>query len=795
MKMRSLWVAVPAIALLSGSCGKKEQPPEQAAAPAAGQPAAPVSPTAPVTPPPAPAPVIPALTADERAAKFGIVKHLPKDTESFITVYNGSNASKRFKGTKLWSLIEDASGGALGGIEEPAPEEEADAAPADVEKKEDAAAPDKPEGEEAKPGIAKEAEIEKEADTPSAEPGSSGPGALLGQEVFVATGKGTGSQTANLMTVNRRSTYFQMKYLTKILFSAVKEGGMSDLTSAMTDLQKDAVIEVVKDPQSGIGLFEKMQMPPLYVGFKTLPADREMVAQQVASVIEFLSNAEDMVEPVEFERAGAKFTGYRLLGEKVAKSFGEDREEMDEAIGAEVADQLLAAIAKKNLIAVSGTLGDYVILFLGTTPEDCQLVAEAKDSLAATDELAFADAYASKDLAALLYGSKGMMETFHTAVGGLVDVVDGVRDGLAGGEGLGDTRDLEALLQLVGEREQALSKLTTTDTYGLVSFFEQGLKVETFGGGDTGALDWKAKPVLGGLGESSDVVLFANFTSDTTYDQKAKAYAESLVEATYAVAKKVSEVPVDSEELKEFKDGMKLFDEKFRVDTLALIDSLRGGFASGLGNESALVVDLKGAVPTIPGIPQVLVDKGRFIRASWIMPVTDRSKVSESWDKMNESTTRILKSVSELAGKEIPMQKPMSSEKNGFTTWFFSMPFFNDDFVPSVTVGDKWFIASTSKIQALELAASAGKQTTDRTGFWMSVKLDPIRSFGADWLKLVDENSAQVFADQEEKLSQFKSKKADIEKALLVLGDFDAITANVRRESGVLRGSIHFKTH
>ncbi|OYV03790.1 MAG: hypothetical protein CFE26_20320, partial [Verrucomicrobiales bacterium VVV1] len=121
--------------------------------------------------------------------------------------------------------------------------------------------------------------------------------------------------------------------------------------------------------------------------------------------------------------------------------------------------------------------------------------------------------------------------------------------------------------------------------------------------------------------------------------------------------------------------------------------------------------------------------------------------------------------------------------------------FFNDDFVPSVTVGDKWFVASTSKLQALELADAAGKKTTDRTGFWLSVKLDPLRSFGADWLKLVDENAAQIFADQEGALEEFQTNKAQMEKALLVLGDFDSITANVRRESGKLRGSIHFKTH
>lgn len=747
MKFRPLWLAVPAIALLSGSCGKKETATtETPAASPAETPKVAETPVTPVTPP---APAIPALSAEQRAAKFGIVGHLPKETDSLLAVYGGTNLSKRFKGTKAWELIEETSG--MQGLDE--------------EKK--------PEGE---------------AD-------SSGPGALLGQEVFLATGKGTSAQTGNLLTVNRRSSYFQMKLITRAFLAAVKSKGMEEVSSGISEAQMKSFIEVVKDPESGVGLLDKMQMPPVYVGFKTLEADRERVAQQVASVVEFLSSAEEMVEPVEFERAGAKFTGYRLLGEKVSKSLAEGRESMDEQLGAETVDHLIASLAKKNLIAVSGTLGDYVILFLGSTPEDCQLVADAKDSLASTEALAFADGYASKEIASLVYGSDQMMETIHTTVGGLADITSGIRDGLAGEEGLGDTRDIESLLQLVGEREQALTKLSSVDTYGLVAFMEQGLKIETFGGTDTGAIDWKAPSTLASLGKPDDVVLFANFSSDATYDAKAKAYAESLVETAYAVAKKVAEAPIESDEIKQFKEGMSLFDTKFRADTLTLLDSLRGDLASGIGNESALVVDLKGAVPAIPGIPQVLVDKGRFLRASWISPVKDRSKLSTSWDKMNESTTKILKSVSELAGKDIPMQKPMSSEKNGYTTWFFSMPFFNDDFVPSITVGDKWFVASTSKLQALELTAAAGNESSDRTGFYMNVKLDPLRSFGNDWLKLVDENSATVFADEADALEQFKDNKKEIEKALVALGDFESITAHVRREAGHIHGSIHFKTH
>ena len=47
-----------------------------------------------------------------------------------------------------------------------------------------------------------------------------------------------------------------------------------------------------------------------------------------------------------------------------------------------------------------------------------------------------------------------------------------------------------------------------------------------------------------------------------------------------------------------------MFDGKFRPDMVALWDAFSNDFGGGLGHESALVVDLKGAAPAVPGIPQ-----------------------------------------------------------------------------------------------------------------------------------------------------------------------------------------------
>jgi len=135
------------------------------------------------------------------------------------------------------------------------------------------------------------------------------------------------------------------------------------------------------------------------------------------------------------------------------------------------------------------------------------------------------------------------------------------------------------------------------------------------------------------------------------------------------------------------------------------------------------------------------------------------------------------------------MQKPLSSEKNGNTTWFLALPFFNDDFLPSVTVGDKWFAASSSKNQALDLIAKAGSGGETRDGFYMSVNFKALESYAKDTLKLVDENAVAVIGS-----ALPADRKKLISSSIDTLDDLDKLTVHSRREGAVLRSSVHFKT-
>lgn len=765
MKMRANWLLIPAVALGLGACKKKEE------AKAPETPAA-VAETPKKEVPPAPAAEVkPAtVTPEERAAKLGFVKHLPQDTEVVVAFYNGTKTANRVKSSKLWKLVQKQMG--VGAAID---------APDDEETNEDKAGA---------PEAAPAAETKDEAeDIAAKEP--AGPAALFGTEFTLALGKTTGEQAGNLLTLNRRMSYFQMRGFAKTFAAAVKSGDTSDLMEAATaGFSPDLAKDLIKDPQSGIALFEKVKMPPLYLAFKTKDSDRAAAAQQVAGMASSLNMLlEGMVEPITLEAAGQKFEGSKILGAKLSAKLAEDREDMEETFDAATVDQLLAAVAKKDIVVASGTVGDYVVLFVGGSVDDFKLAANVGQSLVATDALAFTDGYVSKDISALTYGEKHAVDTLMKSAGGLSDMTNGLRDGLAGSEGIGDTRDLEAMFQIIADREAALRKLTGNDATGAVAFFEEGLKIESFGGTDNGMLDWKSPNKLAHLGNSEDVLLFADMTVDATYDKAARAYLEALMETGYAMTMKVAEAPLKDEEMAQFQEMAKLFDSKFRPDMVALWDAMSQDFSGGLGKESAWIVDLKGGAPAVPGMPQAVVDKAKVPRISIISPVTDRAKLAAAWDKSNTILTGTFAKISEMTGAKIPMQKPISSEKNGNTTWFFPMPFFTDDFLPSVTVGDKWFAASTSKNQALDLIAKADAGGESRNGFWFSMNFKTLEKYADETLKLVDENAEAMTGSPLE-----ESDKKNIKDAITILSDLDKLTVHSRRDGGVLRSSVHFKT-
>lgn len=716
------------------------------------------------------------LSAEERAAKLGFSQYLPADTEMLLSVYSAEEIGEQLKALKLYGIIEKNTG--MGQF-----------VPAEPELEEELL-----EDEEVVPLDAEQDPAEEEFAPQEMESGPD-PWMLLGQEVTIGLGSTTSEQAGNLLTVNRRASYFQAKAFGRAAQSYAKSGDMNDFTDSMLkDMEGEGLLtSLIQDSQSGVALLDEAVMPPLYIAFRAKEGELEQAAQLVNSSMGLFAMAGEMVEPIVIDTAGSKFSGYKIIGAKISELLDAQRESMEEDLGSETVDALVSVIAKKNLYFVSGTIGNYVVMMISGTQESLTLVSSPEESILGRDELAFADAFAEKQMLAFSYGEKKVWDEMIQQAGGLAPYALGLRDGISGGEGLGDTRDLEGMLQIVADREKALLTLSTADDSGMVAYSEDGLKVETFGGYDKGSVNWDAETTLAHLGDSGDNLLFLNSASNGAYDEKLREWLEAIVETTYAATVKLSALEVETPEFEVVRKYTDLFNGQFREDVAGLYGAVSQGLSEGLGNESVLVIDLKGSVPAVPGLPQEVVDEGKAPRITFISPVTDRAKLSSSWEMINTRATSILGKVSEMAGEKIPMQKPMSSEKNDTVTWFFPFPFFQDDFLPSITLSDKWFAASTSKTQATDLINKAEAGGENGSGVRFYVNFTALSQYADEMLTVVEKNSAEIFT-KEYDLENFNRYKAEIKEVIDACAEFDSLTWRSVKENGTIRRTIHFKT-
>jgi len=737
MKSKTYLLSLPLVATMAiVSCRKT--PPAPVTPPGSATPAAPgaATPEAPIAPPVS-------VNPNERATKFGFAQMLPQDTETLLLVQKGADAMKRFQGSKLYSFIKSQN---------PAVEGIVDGDDSDGVKPLD----------------------------------------ILGQEFFLATGKSTGEQTGNLVRFSDRQSYFQIRNVVSMLISSLT-GEEPDLSMLS---EEGTAIDLIKDPQSGLALLKKSEMPPVYIGCKTTPENREKVLETFNGLTANLAVVGAAVEEVKFEVEGKSFSGSQIVGKKLVEDLQANQamvERMQESLDEDTIKDLWEVVAQKNLIVVTGVVNDYVVLFVGSRKEDLKFAPSPSESLAASDALAFVDPFLAKNPVAVAYSDKGVLDGAMLS-NGISTIAQGLRDAI-GGNGKVDTREIEALLDVIGEREKELTKMVETSTFGAVAMFDEGFKIETFGGSNSPNIQSSITNRMGDLGNSKDTAIFMNWTSNPVYGIKFNAYLESIVETSYAVAKNISTWEVeDNESFLQFQQGFAMFEENFSDDSVKLWEAISQDMSDGLGNESAMVVDLNGEMPPLPNVPQELVKAGKFPRVSMVKPVKDRTKLASSWETMNASGEGIMKQISAMMQSDQAMPKPMSSKENNLTTWFFSGPLFTDDFAPSVTLDDKWFVLSTSKKHAVELAQKAETSNSGKTGAYMIVKFDALRTCAEHWLKAVDANKEEIFKDNESAAEDFTANQKLIKDGLNAFSELEEMTLHTREESGKDRTTFHLKT-
>jgi hypothetical protein len=487
-------------------------------------------------------------------------------------------------------------------------------------------------------------------------------------------------------------------------------------------------------------------------------------------------------------------TGFSVDGKKAAALADEDtRQEMSGFFGgrAEV-DRFLKAVAQKNLHIATGLKGDYVLFYLGGTMDGFKLVEDPQDSLLAKDGMDFLRNYAGKDIRVLMFGEGEAFNQMMEDSEAVSSIALGIKEGLSETDAFGDTRDIQTLLSHVARLDGQLFDMIDYGDSGMVGFLENGFKIESHGGSNLPSIDTKNPHAFSALGGMEDLLFYSNSRSNPEFTGKLYELIDSFGEAIYLMGRRVSELETEDFDFEQFRDGFQMFEQVAGKDLAEIWTAITVDWAQGTGDEGAIIIDTKGTMPRIPEIPGVVIEQGRIPRISYVTPVTNPKKLTQSWGKIEKSVTNILKALEEQGGPAIPMQELIENEKGGIRSFFYPIPTTTNNARPIVAMTEKNFYLSTSQTAVAEIKATLEKGGGPiRHGSYSRVNFSAASDLAQYWVDLAKKNADELFENDFQK-DDFMENVPLIEKYIAAFGQFKDFTTHVRKEEGKSRMSIHF---
>lgn len=147
-----------------------------------------------------------------------------------------------------------------------------------------------------------------------------------------------------------------------------------------------------------------------------------------------------------------------------------------------------------------------------------------------------------------------------------------------------------------------------------------------------------------------------------------------------------------------------------------------GTVTSGLGNTYAFVMDGGATMPTVLGGKPG--NTTAFPRVAFYSGVTDRSKLSEGWDKLLGVTGKVAEKLGYDAAT-VNMMPIVPKMIGKATSYSIALPWFTENLVPNLTVSDSAFVLGSSSKLNGEIAETA-TGTLDFNGAVCTIKFAPL---------------------------------------------------------------------
>ena len=678
--------------------------------------------------------ITPKLSALDENVEMGFVQHLPSNAEFIVDVYDVKGAIDRFLATDLGGLVQELA-------------------------------------------LENGVSVDEALSQPIAQIALN----VLGEEIVFAMGQGSSQQLAGLV-----EAYNEWNVASMAGFASLALEG--DFLESKEMFKADYF-----ESEEGKVFFEELALPPLYMGVKI--SDEEvrsnylnMVQGQLAQILE---ERKEYIDPVRKEVHGQEFQGFQITGEVLAELVREGSYEgIVQALGKDSADVIVEAMEKKNIVALVGNVGEYLVIYMGSSEEELVFAEDKTQSFLAREDVSYLGNHSGDDLLAYFHATKEMVQSLVVGQGtfeGLISAATPILKEMGSDKMQGLLKALENVV--TAEREYY--SLMKPSKQGLVMHFEEGLKVTSYGQVDVPLVDLKATRRFSALDSTLEPVFFANWASKPEDNRALLNYFESIGVATYEGAALFSGMGGEGSEIAEFQQMFHLFETSLKKDCVQLWESLSDDLTEGLGAECAIVMDLKGEMPTVPMIPKPVLGMS-VPRVLVLSDVKDRAKLTSSWTKFNTATENLLKIASEMNGQNIPMQKPSKSRADGLTTWSFPIPMTTDNCKPCLSVSDEVFMLSSSPEFAEQVAEAAAKKVGEDTGYYAALNFDSLYEYTGEWLSMINENTEMIL--DEYQVTEFRESIYPLAKRFLEsMKQLEDMTVRASVEGSEMRSVIHFK--
>ena len=610
---------------------------------------------------------------------------------------------------------------------------------------------------------------------------------LWGDDFFVAGARGFGESAMLFREANH--------LMNEMNFKQIMGGTTGSLASPKSKANPLAMVEAaLHDPEQMRRVKQfvaKFELPPLIMGFK---ADKPAALMKELLPDEMLKKASESGTLTDMTTAdGISFKVITFDGAKlVTKQMQDDTlahlpSDLETDVKVSI-EQIFESIQKKKFVIAVGSTDSYVLFACGKSIDHLKFVSEPSDSVLANPEMNWLAPHTEKNLIAIAYANAAVMSAMADDMP-ITPMIRGVVSAMKENKLFKDTAaKLDKQIGELSTLESAVYSRQATAMVG-AAWWDKGLQAETFGGAKPKAFTQTGPLKFARFVEAPGVIFGMSFQRNMDYEKAVRSWMEKVIGMTYSAAKDLVQSGAFG---KDSGQQFAMFDQMVLPTALKVYEADRSLNEKGLTGEMGFVLDVNGKMPPLPMMPPET--KGtKFPRITTMYDVSDRKQVADSWKTMNDSLSDLNKAMTgggsgsggpglnpAAAADLMSSLQPISSDKNGMTTWFYALPFFSGDLLPCASINDKLLLVSTSKDGAEAFAADVGKPTATKVeGLLWKLDLGALTDFLA---------GAAVLSP-----TQTPEQKKEMKQSLRWLKPFRAMRGHTFQENGQLHNTFSWE--